>query len=285
MQYIRLNKYKPLILLVLYTITPASANEFRSPRAAALGGAGHANPLLNDSVFQNPSFASFLPVYSWSGSFKSLGEGRGRAYSLSVLDGRSEFVQAAAAYTVRDELTALHLGVSKKLAPKLTLGIGAKFFYSKAKNRFENSRNVSLSATAAPTDWLQIALIGDNLLSPAGTSQLGLEREVVLGTKLKVNEKVLLYIDPHAHLAKGLDDTVKSTFAYEAGTELQVYKDLYLRVGTFKNIAHPDLREKSNGFGYGIGWVAPRMSFDFAVERVLSPADRLTHTSSVTLYF
>ena len=93
------------------------------------------------------------------------------------------------------------------------------------------------------------------------------EREVVLGTKLKVNEKVLLYIDPHAHLGKGLDDTVKSTFAYEAGTELQVYKDLYLRVGTFKNIAHPDLREKSNGFGYGIGWVAPRMSFDFAIER------------------
>src|SRR4051812_23643954 len=44
------------------------ASDFHSPRTAALGGAGHAGPLLNDGVYLNPSFASFLPSYSVSGN-------------------------------------------------------------------------------------------------------------------------------------------------------------------------------------------------------------------------
>jgi len=269
----------------LSTTTPVEANDFRSPRSSALGGAGHANPLLNDSVFQNPSFASFLPVYSWSGHFKPLADGRGRAYSMSVLDGRSELFQASAAYTVRDELTALHFGASRKLNPKMTVGVGAKFFYSKAKDQFQNSRNLNLSATAAPFHWLQVALIGDNLVSSSNTSQLGLEREVILGTKFKVTEKVLLYVDPRARLGQGLELSEDSAFAYEAGAELQVFKDFYFRAGTFRNILHPDVRMKSRGFGYGVGWVAPRMSFDFAIEHVLVPQDRVSMNSGVTLYF
>jgi hypothetical protein len=269
-----------------FTATTASwGNEFRSPRAAALGGAGHANPLLNDSVFQNPSFASFLPVYSWSGNFKALGEDRGRAYSISVLDGRSELFQASAAYTVRDELTALHLGASRKLNPKMTVGVGAKFFYSKNKDQFQNTRNLNLSVTSAPLDWLQLALIGENLVTSSDSSQLGLEREVILGTKFKVTEKVLLYIDPRARLGKGLELPQNPVVAYEAGGELQVLKDFYFRAGTFKNIMHPDVREKSRGFGYGVGWVAPRMSFDFAIEHILVPQDRVSMNSGVTLYF
>jgi hypothetical protein len=264
---------------------PATANEFRSPRSTALGGAGHANPLLNDSVFQNPSFASFLPVYSWSGNFKALGEGRGRAYSVSVLDGRSELFQASAAYTVRDELTALHFGASRKVHPKMTVGVGAQLYYSKAKDRFDSSRNLSLSTTIAPADWLQLAVIGENLVTSSETSQLGLEREVILGTKFKITEKVLLYADPRARLGSSSERSDNPALAYEAGGEFQIFKDLYLRMGTFRNILHPDLRLRSRGFGYGIGWVAPRLSFDFAIERILVPQDRVSMNSGVTLYF
>ena len=285
MQQIRFRSYRLLILLCFFGFSQALANEFRSPRVASLGGAGHANPLLNDSVFQNPSFASFLPVYSWSLNYKALGEEQGRAYNVSVLDGRSELFQASAAYTVRDELTAFHVGVSKKLAPKITFGIGAKLFYSKNKNRFENTRTMIASATAAPLGWLQVALIADNLFTSEATSQLGLERELILGTKFKFTEKFLVYLDPHARLHQNFEAEQRSVFGYEAGGEFQIYKDLYFRLGSFKNVAHPEARNRASGFGYGIGWVAPRLSFDFAVERVLTPVDRLTHTSGVTLYF
>ncbi len=236
-------------------------------------------------MFQNPSFASFLPVYSWSGNFKALGEGRGRAYSVSVLDGRSELFQASAAYTVRDELTALHFGASRKVHPKMTVGVGAQLFYSKAMDRFEDSRNLSLSTTIAPTDWLQLALIGENLVTSSKTSQLGLERQVILGTKFKITEKVLLYADPRARLGSTLELPEKPWMAYEAGGEFQVFKDLYFRLGSFRNILHPDVRQNARGFGYGLGWVAPRISFDFAIERILAPEDRLSMSSGVTLYF
>lgn len=285
MQHHHRSRFELLILLSFFISFASQANEFRSPRSAALGGAGHANPLLNDSVFQNPSFASFLPVYSWSANYKALGEGRGRAYSISVLDGRSELFQASAGYTVRDDLTALQIGASRKVGPRMTAGVGAKLFYSKAKDRLANSRNFNLSATAAPADWLQVALIADNLLVPSDTEQLGLERELILGTKFKVTEKVLLYVDPRARLGNRLDLPQNPVLAYEAGGEFQIFKDFYFRMGAFRNIMHSDVREKSRGFGYGLGWVAPRMSFDFAIDRVLSPQDRLSMNSGVTLYF
>ena len=278
-------KHKILISLLILSSGQALGNDFRSARSAALGGAGHANPLLNDAVFQNPSFASLLPVYSWAADFRALGEGRGRAYTISVMDGRSELFQAAAAYTVRDELTAFHLGASKKLHPKAAIGIGGKMFFAKDKSLLENSKNLNLSATVAPLDWLQLSLTADNLLTPSRTSQLGLEREVVLGTKFKASEKLLFYIDPRARLGEGLKTAANPVLGYEAGSEIALFKDFFFRLGKFKNISHPDVRSKADGFGYGFGWVAPRMSFDFAIERMRSPEDRLSYTSGMTLYF
>ena len=42
---------------------PGWAADFQSPRTAALGGAGHAAPMLNDAIYLNPSFVSFMPSY------------------------------------------------------------------------------------------------------------------------------------------------------------------------------------------------------------------------------
>jgi hypothetical protein len=252
---------------------------------AGLGGAGHANPLLNDSVYQNPSFASFLPVYSWSGNFQALGEGRGRAYNLSVLDGRSELFQASAAYAVRDDFTALHLGASKKILPLMTVGVGAKLIYSKNKTVLENSKNASLSATLAPFDWFQISATADNLVTNSNTSQLGLHRELVLGTKFKATEKLLFYIDPHFRLGAIDSLRMSSATGYEIGSEIGLFKDFYLRLGRFKNVTRTEARANADGFGYGFGWIAPRVSLDYGTERILTPTDQLTHNFGVTFYF
>ncbi|MBU6374719.1 MAG: hypothetical protein KGQ59_01875 [Bdellovibrionales bacterium] len=236
-------------------------------------------------MFQNPSFASFLPVYSWAADFKALGEGRGRVYNVSVMDGMSQFFQAAAAYTVRDELTAVHISASKKIHPRIAFGIAGKLFFSRNKGSIDNSKNINLSATGAPFDWFQLAFIADNLLTPSATSQLGLERELVLGTKFKASEKLLFYIDPRTRLGDGLKIPSNPRFGYEVGSEVAIFKDLFLRVGTFKNISHPDVQTKANGFAYGIGWIAPKISFDFAMERIRVPQDRSSLTSGMTIYF
>ncbi len=281
----KLGPLKILIFISFLVAHSSRASEFRSPRAAALGGAGHANPLLNDSVYQNPSFASFLPVYSWAANYRSLGEDQGRAYSLSILDGRSEFVQASAAYGVRDDLSSVFVGLSRKLQPKLTVGLGAKLFYTKRPARFRDARNWNLSATAAPWDWLQVAVIIDNMVQSTRSRLLGLEREAIVGTKFKITEKFLIYLDPRIRIGNALEIPDNPSLGYEAGAEIAIMKDLYVRMGSFRNVPHPDLRTKARGFGYGLGWVVPRMSFDYALERVVGPLDRLTHNWGVTLYF
>ena len=58
------------LVLILLTIVlfcqgqaPVLANDVFTPRIAALGGSGHAAPMLSDSIFQNPSHTSFLHAY------------------------------------------------------------------------------------------------------------------------------------------------------------------------------------------------------------------------------
>jgi len=271
---------------------PAEA-QFRSPRTAALGGAGRANPILNDALFLNPSFASFLPVYSWSANFKSLGEAQGRAYTVSVLDGRSEAFQAGIAYEVRDLFTAAHIGASHKIDEKTTLGVGAKLFFTKSEAELSKFREFSASMTHAPNSWLQLAAVADNLNRSPEMATLGMERELILGAKLRATDQITLYIDPHFKLGDSLRASAtaitgsvgKVLQGYEAGAELMVFKDFYFRMGTFKNSQITELKTRANGLGYGIGWVSPRISFDYAVEHVLTPVDNLTHTAGTTLYF
>ena len=267
--------------------------DFRSPWTVALGGSGRANPILNDAIYLNPSFAAFLPVYSWSGNFKALGEGRGRAYSVSVLDGRSELFQAGLGYQVRDQYTAAHFGGGYKLNPKLTVGAGIKLFFSKDKATLSNFREFSASATYAPTDWLQLAAVAENLDRTPEMAALGMERELILGSRLKITDKVMLYADPHFKLGSSLRASTtaitgnlgKVMTGYEAGAELAVFKDFYFRFGKFKNASIIEQKGRASGLGYGVGWVSPRISLDYAIEHTMLPVDQVTHTSGATFYF
>jgi hypothetical protein len=267
--------------------------DFRSPRTVALGGAGRANPLLNDAIYQNPSFASFLPNYSWSGNFKALGEGRGRAYSISALDGRSELFQAGLGFQVRDLYSSLHFGASTKINPTVTVGAGAKFFFSKDSSSFSSFRDFSVSASWVPLNWLQLAAVAENLDRTPEMSSLGMERELILASKVRIAEKVMLYADPHFKLGESLRASATALqgplsgllTGYEVGAEMGVLKDFYFRLGAFKNALLLDIRNRGNGFGYGFGWVSGKISFDFGVEHTLTPVDQVTHTSGATVFF
>src|SRR4051812_17667173 len=89
------------ILFGYATILPCSASDFQSARTAALGGAGHAAPLLNDSIYLNPSFESFLPTYTGAANYFNHSAGavdaegshelHGRGWNASLHDGKNEW--------------------------------------------------------------------------------------------------------------------------------------------------------------------------------------------------
>src|SRR5947209_4004303 len=85
----------------------AQGSDFQSARTAALGGAGHAGPMLNDAIYLNPSYASFLPTYAIGGNWVTFNgkddHFKGRAANLTVQDGRNEYFQAGVGYTLRED--------------------------------------------------------------------------------------------------------------------------------------------------------------------------------------
>ena len=127
-----------LFLLLPICSSTARSSDFQSPRTAALGGAGHANPMLNDAIYLNPSFTSFLPSYSMSGNYAFFGgpsncdgcgpsDPHGHVANASIQDGRSELFQAGVGLTLLNDRKILDVGASRTVVSKLGVGIGGKW--------------------------------------------------------------------------------------------------------------------------------------------------------------
>lgn len=289
-------RIRPLLIFLLLLGTDASeASDYHSPRTMALGGAGHAGPLLNDALYLNPSFTSFLPTYSLSSSWLWFGgdpwqtpdgerEYYGRNYNFSIQDGRSEIFQAGLGYTVREDGSFVHLGASRAFFQRTGFGLGLKFFFAAGEPSFV-SREVTLSASLIAATWAQVVLILDNLLELDSSEQAGLYRELVLGTKFNVMGIVMIYFDPH--FTPSLLDGQR--WGHELGLELTLFRDLFLRGGWFRNATVPFQGHYARGYGLGAGYVGPRFSIDYGFERVEQSnagyPKGYAHEFALTLYF
>jgi hypothetical protein len=275
-----------LTIVVITNAAPATASDYHSPRSAALAGSGHAGPLLNDSIVLNPSFASFLPTYAVGVNYLSFaGPGgggdayRGRNYHVSIQDGRSELFQAGVAFSQREELSLLHFGASRALLRNWGIGLGGKYY------RVNANRNASwdcnLSTTFVIANWIQTAFIADNLLTTKDGQARGMWREFTLGLKFNIQGILLIYADPH--LAQKPNSGTE--IGHEAGIEMTVFKDFFLRLGQMDNSLVPFEETRGNGYGVGVGWVAPRLSLDFGVSRIIEPRIATAYTLGGTVYF
>jgi hypothetical protein len=284
------NHLKSLFLMVFFTAPllvscGAFASDFWSPRTAALGGAGRAGPLLNDALLLNPSFVAFL-VNRVSGAihYSRIDGGRtgdgGRQYHVSMQDSRSPLFSAGLAYTQREDGSTIHFGASRVFFQRMGIGLSGKFLFNPERNSLTQDMTASLTWAAARD--LQLAFIADNLIeSPEGRAR-GLYREFALGSKYNLMGMILIYFDPHfaPTLEKG-----KSGYGYELGTEFVIFRDLFLRFGTFRNSLIPWDNVRGQGYGSGIGWLGPRLSFDFGLSRVIAPIASTGYQMGVTMYF
>lgn len=260
----------------------ASASDFHSARTAALGGAGHAGPLLTDSIFLNPSFVSFLPQMAISGHFTMLPlQSTSNGFNVSIQDGHAESIfQAGVAYTHRADSNLFSIGASKSFVNRVGIGIGSKYVLPVDPAR-GNFADTTASATVLIRNWLQAALVLDNVIQTDAARALGYYRELTLGTKVNVLGIVLLYADPHWTPALATSEA----WGFEGGIEFPILKDFYLRGGYFHNAAIPFMASRGSGFGTGAGWLGPKISVDYGFERPLAPIAGLLHTFSLSVFF
>lgn len=304
------------LLLLLLLASPANplsleprrcwGSDFHSPRTAALGGAGRAGPLLGDAIYLNPSYQPFIKTHSLSVNylnFQGLNQEQtaGRRYygnnlNLSVLDGTQETLfQAGLGYTRRNDANLVHLAVAKSFFTQFGIGLGMKFVFpnplyqgalgSAGPNpQTSNFNDLNLSTTFFANSWLQAALLLDNLLENG--RDFGFYRELSLGTRFYWFSIVAFLVD--VHLTPNLPSAQaaqESPWGIEAGVEFTFMKDFFLRGGLFNNSSTPYQARLGNGYGVGVGWLGPKLSFDYSYSSVVGPISSFVHNCGVTLFF
>lgn len=269
----------------------AVASDFQSPRTAALGGAGHASPMLNDAIYLNPSYVSFLPSYSLSGNYGFYGgpptcdtcgpsDPHGHLLNASIQDGRSDMFQAGVAFTELNDRKIFNVGASRTIVERLGIGFGGKWVIPNIDSP-PLLWDTMASITFVPLDWLQLAGIVDNIFQPQANLAYDMYREYILGSKFNIMGVVLIYFDPH--LAPSVPDG--NTFGHELGVEFPFMQALFFRLGNFRNANVAAISERGSGYSIGAGWVAPSSSFDFALQRVLDPVLCNVYSFAMTVFF
>ena len=263
----------------LYSNTQAV--EYQSPRTLALGGAGRAAPLLNDAIYLNPAYASFNPIYSLFGGFTSFDHGRN--YNASVQDSRTEMFQAGAGFTRREQNAAINIGASKQVVQRLGFGLGTKIIVDDAVSKMTTDFLFSTSFIALRE--LYASLIVDNLLETNDGKARNLFRTVYLGTKIIPIQMVQIYFDPFYSPSYPYGNKA----GFSLGAEISLLADFYLRAGKFVSAEIAHLNTRGDGFGFGIGWIGPRVNFDYALNRVtandLHTPMNTAHSFAVTVFF
>ncbi len=285
-----LNRISFVLALVITLLSvSAQASDYHSARTLALGGAGHAGPYLTDTIYLNPSFASFTRSYGVSvgynyfsgapGADPSLPSGR--LLNATLFDGTQDAFQAGVGYTSRTDANIITVGASRAIIKQLGVGIGGKFVLP-VDGSNQIIRDATFSTSFIATNWLHVVGIVDNLIESAESRTRGFYREYILGTKVNVMGIMLLYFDPHwtPSIASG------DVYGHELGVELAPFSDFFFRFGQYRNATLPYYGGvHGSGWAAGAGWIGPRLSLDYGYSHTNEPQPATIQELSLTLYF
>jgi len=277
------NILTPLVTLALLTFlqSTALAVEYQSPRTLALGGSGRAAPLLNDAIYLNPSYGSFVPSYSLATGWNWYDQGHN--YNVSVQDSRTELFQAGAGFTHREQNSAINIGASKQVIQRLGVGIGSKTIIDNGTNQMHTDFMYSTSFIA--TQWMYASIVIDNLIDNSDFQARNMYRNFFAAFKFIPTKEVQFFLDPlytpnYPNGAKG---------GFSLGMEIGLMADFYLRAGRFQHAEVSFMDTRGEGFGLGLGWIGPKMNVDYSMNRVTGNDNQTplttSHSVALTLYF
>lgn len=278
-----------LSVLVFLVASVSYAADFHSARVASLGGAGHAGPILNDAIHLNPAFTSFLKnhyamafnfgKYSGPSQDPAVDRYYGNVMNISVQDGRSEMFQAGVSYTRRQDARFFHIGASKQVIERLSVGVGSKFYFRNDEFKLQG-RDYTLAVSGIVMEWCQASFIIDNLVQQESEKNAhALYREYILGTRFQY-DRLFFFADPH------IAPSAANSFGYEIGLELSAMNDLFLRAGYNKNSNQPMLGIRGDkGVAFGAGIALERLTLDYSFSRFIAPFPATAHTLGITAFF
>jgi hypothetical protein len=268
--------------LALPVVLPvAVAVEYQSPRTLSLGGSGRAAPLLTDAIYLNPAYSSFVTSYSLGGSY--LWFDGGRNYNFSIQDSRTEMFQAGAGFSRREQGAAVNIGASKAVIDRLGFGLGMKILIDDLTGKTFIGTLFSTSFLAL--DEFNASLIIDNLTENKDSRQRNAYRDIFIAMKGQPIKELQLYFDPF--YSPSYVGGNKSGFT--AGAEFALMADFYLRIGKMVDSEVVYLNTRGDGFGLGVGWIGPKVTFEYGYHRMTAAHNGLgiqtAHSTGMTIFF
>jgi len=279
----------PWCLLLLLTGKAGYALDFQSSRTLSLGQTGRGGALLTDTIQLNPSLLGFQSAfalsgtYNWFSSTASPQSSNNRTLNAAVIDGKNEYVSAGLSYTRRIDLDMIHVGLGKRVLPWLSIGATAKRFNTRSNSVAVEGRQVAdfeggvSTSVALPKETvglpIQFGATLDNIRHLAGHEAYIGPRQAGVGTKVTVNNMLMLYADYVRSFSR-----IKGDYnEYHGGAELALGSEFYARGGLFG--------KNQSGFSYGVGWVGPKIGVNYGFQYQKELADRArVHAITVDLY-
>ena len=246
----------------------AQIRDFESTRLQSTSGAGVASILVNESSILNPAPIVFVPVsafYYQKGSSnldskspnrtENFSNGSNQMYLLSDSSGQIKGTfsyqdQAENQYTRKRYTSSLAANSGKKTS------FGILYRYTIDNDSLLDEENIFHQGVLGFTHIHSPSLtFGGVIIDPFLSNKE--DARVILGFQYQLTSNFYLIVDGGTNFNEDSEENTVSRGALQ----VNFFKDLFLRTGKFHDNA-----SNLKGSSWGISWIGPRLSFEYAYK-------------------
>lgn len=260
------------LMLLMGQSSWAQIREFQTTRLNSTAGAGVASLLSTEAALLNPAASAFFDGSSfsyqrYSSSLQDESDDRdainddfpspNKSQGLFMADHDGP-VKGGFAYLTQDEnnyeRSQLVTHAAAPLTNSTSFGLTYRYIQDTLPSRFSNRHQTSHQISLGTTHILDAkTVIGLVIVDPTRTTPD--EERILAGLQYSFADKLTLIADIGTQYTKD----VKDKYLWRGAVQLQLFDDFFFRVGKF----YDNIRE-SKGYGWGIGWVGPKLGVEFA---------------------
>jgi len=260
-------KIKQIFFFFISSVVPISVLA-NSPVRDGFAGAGRSG-IPREALFSNPAALSALET-SWAFAYYTKSrmsdlDSGGRNLHLGVYDGQNELFKAGLSYSRESRAKSVATGITYIDQTELRVGGGrmlAKNISGGATVKYRTRRMGAEETKKIDGDaGILFPLFQDMFAGITYENIAFIDPEnptsINVGLKYSLMQSIGLLADATRITAGDF----RGENAWALGVEFSMVSDFFFRAGLFKNTA-----TQTRGKSFGISWVGPRASFDYAIK-------------------
>lgn len=244
----------------------AKIHEFETTHLKSMAGTGVAGVFMEEAAFLNPASLAFFNLGNvyFQRDMLQIKDSKGnvlqkpKATGIVFADGNPS-LSGSLSYVNQEEGTIKRSrwGLSTSAPLSKESSFGASVRKTKDKNSLNNSEvdyyQTTFGITHALTPETSLGIVAYDVFNSKAD-----ETKAILGFQHLFVDYVTVSFDLGGNYKA---DEISDTLLYRGGVQVRVLNDFFLRFGAFK-----DKSRQEKGNGYGLAWVQPRLTFEFAFK-------------------